>query len=513
MDANHSHTPATRDALAISEVLEMILVNVDMVTLLTSAQRVSKHWHGLISTSRPLQEILFFAPVPEASPPATWDWDLDGREELKSKSNMGWIPGTENPAWYPEVGPMIPPGQEQYQNYRPFRSYTGPPQLWGTNIGMDEWVWGAGQMTVHAPVTGALDAPVGEVADDALNAAGPSTLANQAVEQGQANLTGQSQPTLAPSAAPAPSCRPVINPLLRQKFGPCFFDFGPTYGFLREQESFLTMPWTTRPHQTVPTQSEGEWHPRYRLVKPRNLDDGEEDRARANRDRFTRPGASWRRMLVSQPPPRAPPVSPENMTGALGYSWSRSDGFFELTPQVPEEICSGLIHLNEVNGDPMADQVLRMGPLYDLVQDTLKRPGDSRCAVWFRVTWGPPKAPFTTRVHEISRHNFVGKPCSKSSSSCSRCSHSSARFTASERRRFATIKTPVVVEFVQFNRDTWFNHRPGVEATEQFDAVFGASDAESAIPGEPQRVLRGMGVQRPTERTLNFPQAMVLPTI
>ncbi|KAI9926503.1 hypothetical protein MW887_004270 [Aspergillus wentii] len=50
-------------ALQIPEILEQILLDVDMRTLLVSAQRVSQHWNTVISQSQPLQQALFFQPV------------------------------------------------------------------------------------------------------------------------------------------------------------------------------------------------------------------------------------------------------------------------------------------------------------------------------------------------------------------------------------------------------------------------------------------------------------------
>ncbi|PKY06161.1 hypothetical protein P168DRAFT_316181 [Aspergillus campestris IBT 28561] len=44
------------------ELLESILLQVDLRTLLTSAQRVNRTWHDLIRSSLPLQRTLFFAP-------------------------------------------------------------------------------------------------------------------------------------------------------------------------------------------------------------------------------------------------------------------------------------------------------------------------------------------------------------------------------------------------------------------------------------------------------------------
>jgi len=48
--------------LLIPECLEMVLMELDPSTLLTSAQRVCKTWHKTITTSQPLQRKLFLTP-------------------------------------------------------------------------------------------------------------------------------------------------------------------------------------------------------------------------------------------------------------------------------------------------------------------------------------------------------------------------------------------------------------------------------------------------------------------
>ncbi|PYI31899.1 hypothetical protein BP00DRAFT_425329 [Aspergillus indologenus CBS 114.80] len=53
---------AMEHVLALPELLELILFSLDERTLLTSAQRVSTHWHGTIQKCAALQEKLFFKP-------------------------------------------------------------------------------------------------------------------------------------------------------------------------------------------------------------------------------------------------------------------------------------------------------------------------------------------------------------------------------------------------------------------------------------------------------------------
>lgn len=50
----------------IPEILEMILAETDMRTLLTSAQRVCRTWLNLISKSPSIQKALFFTPIKES---------------------------------------------------------------------------------------------------------------------------------------------------------------------------------------------------------------------------------------------------------------------------------------------------------------------------------------------------------------------------------------------------------------------------------------------------------------
>ena len=52
-------------ALKISEVLEMILLQIDIYTLLTSCQRVCRNWRNLITTFPSVQKALFFTAIKE----------------------------------------------------------------------------------------------------------------------------------------------------------------------------------------------------------------------------------------------------------------------------------------------------------------------------------------------------------------------------------------------------------------------------------------------------------------
>jgi hypothetical protein len=54
---------AKLQVISTTELLEGILANLELKTLLISAQRVCKSWHELITTSKPIQQALYFAPI------------------------------------------------------------------------------------------------------------------------------------------------------------------------------------------------------------------------------------------------------------------------------------------------------------------------------------------------------------------------------------------------------------------------------------------------------------------
>lgn len=59
---------ASAMALSTPEILESILVQLDLRSLLTSAQRVCRSWTTLVRESPSLQNALFFAPVKGGEP-------------------------------------------------------------------------------------------------------------------------------------------------------------------------------------------------------------------------------------------------------------------------------------------------------------------------------------------------------------------------------------------------------------------------------------------------------------
>ncbi|KAL4966095.1 uncharacterized protein BDV14DRAFT_171599 [Aspergillus stella-maris] len=67
---------AMNRVLNTPELLEMVLVQLDMQTLLTSAQRVCRPWRAFITKSPSLQKILFFTPIKGSS---EWGLVIDER--------------------------------------------------------------------------------------------------------------------------------------------------------------------------------------------------------------------------------------------------------------------------------------------------------------------------------------------------------------------------------------------------------------------------------------------------
>lgn len=72
--------------ICIPELLEMILLQLDMRTLLVSAQRVCRAWHILIKDSSSLQTLLFFKPATEPFPT-----ELRARSMVKNNPLLSYI--------------------------------------------------------------------------------------------------------------------------------------------------------------------------------------------------------------------------------------------------------------------------------------------------------------------------------------------------------------------------------------------------------------------------------------
>lgn len=167
--------------------------------------------------------------------------------------------------------------------------------------------------------------------------------------------------------------RHLHNPLLVKHFGSIFFSHKDRgHLWLCRADAFANQPWWA-------DATNGE------------IDDAE---AAFRRRRFTQSGASWRRMLVSQPPPLA-----------LVYLWiDFGDGRQVLSRALIDLSARGLPSFSPslYQSTSLCPSLtptltpshigLRMGLLYDLVQH---RAGHHTYnSVWFRVVWGHPRPPF-----------------------------------------------------------------------------------------------------------------------
>ncbi|WYZ39918.1 hypothetical protein EsH8_IV_000259 [Colletotrichum jinshuiense] len=247
-----------------------------------------------------------------------------------------------------------------------------------------------------------------------------STDVSQAVIHGLGDASWPSVPG-EEAAADQMSERQVINPLLAKKFESCFFDFGQTYSCHRRANTFYELPWASGPEPAqVVKQYWGGWC----QVRPEK---GDSESARAqeeSRRRFMRRGASWRRMLVSQPPPPS-----------LGYM--RFD-ICNLTLE-GQKVLSSLIK-------PKSETSfvgLRMGELYDIVQHQAGHHG--RHSLWFRVLWGKPTGSFAFKHVEDTFERLMSQ-------------------------------TSVVVEFMHADDTTLVNHPQDPADAKVFDAMFRCED-------------------------------------
>lgn len=171
---------------------------------------------------------------------------------------------------------------------------------------------------------------------------------------------------------------PTFNPLLQKQFGPCFFDFSDGgYGYFRRCKSFYHMPWTPRAREAL---LKGEHSEEVALEEspPLPLADANEAREEEElRRRFTRRGASWRRMLVCQPPPPG-----------LGYHRIHEDPNMDPRDHGMSVLVAVL---------PSGDGGLRMGQLYDLIQYHAGH--HNMFSLWFRVIW------LRSRPHYVTFHS------------------------------------------------------------------------------------------------------------
>ncbi|KFA69494.1 hypothetical protein S40285_05685 [Stachybotrys chlorohalonatus IBT 40285] len=262
-------TQATRSVLVTIELLEAILLQVDMVTLLTSAMRVNKTWHETIVKSPTIQQKLFFRPA--------------GRKVPKSSKVAG---------------------------------------------------------------------------------------------QSEAPVTSHQQ---------AGDTTPVLNSLLARKFERLFFDIAGDQSYERRATSFDTLPWSTSPDAEVEF-TDPDRKPARAIQRRLPLGAGAVQDEEAAKKRFTRKDASWRRMLVSQPPPLQ-----------LGY----------LSPDVAWD--SPIQGRRAWKALTPTEGGLRMGQLYDLVQH---RAGHHPLhSSWFRTHWFRPQEPFRSRLSREICAELLASTC------------------------------------------------------------------------------------------------------
>ncbi|RYP78148.1 hypothetical protein DL769_003229 [Monosporascus sp. CRB-8-3] len=170
---------------------------------------------------------------------------------------------------------------------------------------------------------------------------------------------------------------PIINPLLKKRFGHCFFDTGELYGYLLRANSFYSMPWRLDSRESLHATDSTDLRPAFPRgpqTAEMTLDELREIQIACRK--FTRKEASWRKMLVSQPPPPC-----------LGYLFMEDDPdhFFG-----PHWVWTALIH-------PVKNPLLpglRMGTLYDVVQ--YRAGHHERNSMWFRVVWNQAREPYNT---------------------------------------------------------------------------------------------------------------------
>lgn len=190
---------------------------------------------------------------------------------------------------------------------------------------------------------------------------------------------------------------PIINPLLVENFGNIIFKCDSHYGKFHRSESLFTMPWTSDRHELVEYRGNNGGPPgRVRIEDPlaragARRTTAADLRAKEHRERFTRLGASWRRMVASQPPPP--------QLGFLIYNHTlprrlKPDAEGNPRAQQTEHFLLGQLWDRKGNREDTAKEKLnraRMGGIYDAV---LFLGGHSyKHSRFWRVLWGKPEAP------------------------------------------------------------------------------------------------------------------------
>ncbi|KAI1340044.1 hypothetical protein F5Y15DRAFT_62483 [Xylariaceae sp. FL0016] len=141
-----SHRPSP---LQIPELFEAILLHMDHRTLLVSAQRVSRHWHDLISTSLLLQRRLFFTADPEAKEPS-FNPLLRRRFRPCFEGPFDKVIASE--ASLEALRSIVSRDENQYENASWRRMLPRQPPLYGI-VCMTRWAWHTPQpyQTSRAP--------------------------------------------------------------------------------------------------------------------------------------------------------------------------------------------------------------------------------------------------------------------------------------------------------------------------------------------------------------------------
>ncbi|KAI0013059.1 hypothetical protein F4779DRAFT_613930 [Xylariaceae sp. FL0662B] len=173
----------------------------------------------------------------------------------------------------------------------------------------------------------------------------------------------------------ASTYQPIVNPLLKKHFGGCFFDTGNLYGYLRRANSFYTMPCAGASWEegddTRPLFPRG---PEVADMTPQKIHEVE-----VTCRKFTRKEATWRKMLVSQPPPPCL-------------------GFLRVGDvEDPSQFINGPYWVQTTLLQPETDPAssgLCMGTLYDVVQYHTGH--HTRTSMWFRVVWDQAREPYGT---------------------------------------------------------------------------------------------------------------------
>ncbi|KAK6068895.1 F-box domain-containing protein [Seiridium cupressi] len=127
----NSRDPHINRVIQTLELLECILVNLDMRTLLVSAQRVCRTWHSLINTSPALQVALFFKPDGSWDVQRGHDHEAGGGSQDVGKTRGGSVRknpllASLFPAWFDDY---VSPGPEDSHSAprAVYRSQSKPP--------------------------------------------------------------------------------------------------------------------------------------------------------------------------------------------------------------------------------------------------------------------------------------------------------------------------------------------------------------------------------------------------